>query len=58
VTYGRSLAEAYDLTVLLEWLATAYWRAKSVGDPTIISRAELDEVVAEATRRRYAMGAA
>jgi L-fuculose-phosphate aldolase len=58
VTYGRSLAEAYDLTVLLEWLATAYWRAKSVGDPTIISRAELEEVVAEATRRRYAMGAA
>src|SRR5436305_2495579 len=26
VTYGSSLAEAYDLAVLLEWLARIYWQ--------------------------------
>jgi L-fuculose-phosphate aldolase len=56
VTYGRSLEEAYHLAVLLEWLATAYWRAKAIGEPNIISRAELDEVADEARRRRYGAG--
>jgi L-fuculose-phosphate aldolase len=56
VTHGRSLHEAYHLAMLLEWLATAYWRAKAIGEPTIISRAELDDVATEARRRRYGTG--
>jgi L-fuculose-phosphate aldolase len=58
VTYGSSLTEAYELTVLLEWLAQIYWQAKQVGEPRILSAAEIDEVAAEARRRRYANTAA
>jgi L-fuculose-phosphate aldolase len=54
VTYGRSLAEAYDLTLLLEWLARLYWHAKQVGEPRILSAAEIEAVAAEARRRHYA----
>jgi L-fuculose-phosphate aldolase len=58
VTYGSSLAEAYDLTVVLEWLARVYWQAKQLGEPRILTAAEIDEVAAEARRRRYANTAA
>jgi L-fuculose-phosphate aldolase len=58
VTYGSSLAEAYDLAVLLEWLAEIYWRARQLGEPRLLTRAEIDEVAAEARRRRYANAAA
>jgi L-fuculose-phosphate aldolase len=53
VTYGRDLAQAYDRALLLEWLARTYRMALSYGEPAILSAAELDEVTAEALRRRY-----
>lgn len=53
VCYGRTLPEAYDRAVLLEWLARVYRLARSYGEPRILSAAELDEVAAEARRRRY-----
>jgi len=53
VTYGRSLAQAYDRALLLEWLARTYRLALSYGEPSILSAAELDEVTAESRRRRY-----
>jgi L-fuculose-phosphate aldolase len=53
ITYGRTLAEAYDHALLLEWLAGVYRRARSYGDPRILSEAELAEVSAEAKRRKY-----
>jgi L-fuculose-phosphate aldolase len=53
ICYGRSLAEAYDRAVLLEWLARVYRLARSHGEPRILTAAELDEVTAEARRRRY-----
>jgi L-fuculose-phosphate aldolase len=53
VCYGRTLPEAYDRAVLLEWLARVYRLAISYGEPRILSAAELDEVAAEAKRRRY-----
>ena len=53
VTYGRDLAQAYDRALLLEWLARTYRLALSYGEPAILSAAELDEVAAEARRRRY-----
>jgi L-fuculose-phosphate aldolase len=53
VTYGQSLAEAYDRAVLLEWLARVYCQAKMVGQPAILSAAQLAEVRAEAGRRAY-----
>jgi len=54
VTYGSSLREAYDLTVLLEWLARIYWQAKQLGEPRLLSAAAIADVAAEAQRRRYA----
>jgi L-fuculose-phosphate aldolase len=53
VTYGRDLAQAYERAVLLEWLARTYRLALSYGEPAILSPEALDEVAAEAKRRRY-----
>jgi L-fuculose-phosphate aldolase len=53
ICYGRTLSEAYERALLLEWLARVYRLACSYGEPRILSRAELDEVAAEAKRRRY-----
>jgi L-fuculose-phosphate aldolase len=53
ITYGRSLAEAYEHAQLLEWLAGVYRRARAYGEPSILSEAELAEVSAEAKRRNY-----
>jgi L-fuculose-phosphate aldolase len=53
VCYGRNLTEAYDRALLLEWLARVYRLALCYGEPRILSAAELDEVAAEARRRRY-----
>jgi L-fuculose-phosphate aldolase len=53
VTYGRDLAQAYDRALLLEWLARTYRLALSYGEPSILSAEALDEVTAEAKRRRY-----
>jgi len=53
ICYGKTLPEAYDRALLLEWLARVYRLACSHGQPRILSQAELDEVAAEAKRRRY-----
>jgi L-fuculose-phosphate aldolase len=53
VSYGRDLAQAYDRALLLEWLARIYRLALCYGEPALLSAAELDEVTAEARRRRY-----
>ncbi len=53
VCYGRTLPEAYDRAVLLEWLARVYRLACAHGVPRILSQAELDDVAAEARRRHY-----
>jgi L-fuculose-phosphate aldolase len=55
VTYGSTMGEAYDKALLLEWLARTYRLARQIGEPRILSAEELDEVTAEAARRRYAM---
>ena len=53
ICYGRTLREAYDRAVLLEWLARVYRLARAHGEPRILSQAELDEVAAESRRRHY-----
>jgi L-fuculose-phosphate aldolase len=53
ICYGATLPAAYDRALLLEWLARVYRLARSHGEPRILSQAELDEVAAEARRRRY-----
>ena len=53
ICYGRTLPEAYDRAILLEWLARVYRLARAHGAPRILSQAELDDVAAEARRRNY-----
>ncbi len=53
ICYGRTLPEAYDRALLLEWLARVYRLACAHGTPRILSQAELDEVAAESRRRHY-----
>jgi L-fuculose-phosphate aldolase len=53
ICYGATLAQAYDRALLLEWLARVYRLARVHGQPRILTQAELDEVAAEARRRRY-----
>jgi L-fuculose-phosphate aldolase len=53
ISCGRTLAEAFDRAVLLEWLAGVYRLARSHGTPRILTEAELAEVAAETRRRRY-----
>jgi len=53
ICYGRTLPQAYDRAVLLEWLARVYRLARAHGAPRILSQAELDEVAAESQRRNY-----
>jgi L-fuculose-phosphate aldolase len=53
ISYGATLAEAYDRALLLEWLARVHRLACSRGQPRILTQAELDEVAAEMRRRRY-----
>jgi L-fuculose-phosphate aldolase len=53
ICYGATLAQAYDRALLLEWLARVYRLARAYGQPRILTQAELDEVAAEARRRRY-----
>jgi L-fuculose-phosphate aldolase len=53
ICYGATLPAAYDRALLLEWLASVYRLARGYGEPRILSQAELDEVSAEARRRRY-----
>ena len=49
LAYGASLGQAYDRARTLEWLASVYWHARLVGNPTTLTVAQLDEV-REATR--------
>jgi L-fuculose-phosphate aldolase len=53
VSYGASLAQAYDRALLLEWLAHVYRMACTLGEPRLLSTEDLDEVTAEMHRRRY-----
>lgn len=53
ICYGPTLSTAYGRAVLLEWLAKVYRLARGYGEPRILSQAELDDVAAEARRRRY-----
>jgi L-fuculose-phosphate aldolase len=53
ICYGRTLRQAYERAVLLEWLARVYRLARAHGAPRILSQAELDEVAAESRRRNY-----
>ena len=53
VTCGASIRQAFERSVLLEWLAALYWRALQIGTPRILSDTELDAVREQSHRLRY-----
>ena len=44
LTFGDSLEQAYWRSVLLEWLATLYYRASLLGEPRLVPTAEIERV--------------
>lgn len=53
LTYGLTLAQAYDRARTLEWLARVYWHARLAGSPRTLTPAQLDEVREAARVLRY-----
>lgn len=49
LTIGASLEQAYWRSVLLEWLATLYYRARLLGEPRLLPAGEI-ELVADRLR--------
>ncbi|MFI0444366.1 class II aldolase/adducin family protein [Actinomadura sp. 6N118] len=45
VAIGKDLDEAYENARLLEWLCGVYVRAKAIGEPRILTEAELVQVI-------------
>jgi L-fuculose-phosphate aldolase len=46
VTLGRDLSEALRIAVELETVAEYWWRARAVGKPVILTRAEMADAIA------------
>jgi len=44
LTIGESLEQAYWRSVLLEWLATLYYRATHLGEPRLLPNEEIERV--------------
>jgi len=51
--YGGDLETAVELSLLLEWTCTLYWRARLVGTPSVLTAEQLEEVVRSAVSHRY-----
>jgi L-fuculose-phosphate aldolase len=43
-TYGDTLAKAYTRSIYLEWVCKLYHQAKLIGDPTLLSPKQLEDV--------------
>lgn len=57
MTIGKSLPEAFQRSVTLEWLCGLYYRAKLFGTPRIMTPEQLDAVAAQMRHYAYAKGA-
>jgi L-fuculose-phosphate aldolase len=53
ITHGADLDKAVELSLLLEWACTVYWRAAAIGTPRVLDEAERQAVVESAVARRY-----
>jgi L-fuculose-phosphate aldolase len=53
ITHGGDLGAAVELTLLLEWSCTVYWRAAAIGTPRTLGEDEREAVITAATERRY-----
>ena len=53
ITYAGDISAATELTVLLEWACTVYWRAAAIGEPRALGQQERDAVISAVTDRGY-----
>jgi L-fuculose-phosphate aldolase len=53
ITHGADLDTAVDLSLLLEWACTVYWRAAAIGSPRALDASQREAVVTAALERSY-----
>lgn len=53
ITHADGLDDALELSLLLEWACTVYWRAAAIGEPRALSPEQREAVVAAALERDY-----
>ncbi|MEA2350784.1 MAG: L-fuculose-phosphate aldolase [Thermoleophilaceae bacterium] len=53
ITHGADLDKAVELSLLLEWACTVYWRAAALGTPRVLDDGERQAVVEAAVARNY-----
>ena len=53
ITVAADVPAAADLTLLLEWACTVYWRASMVGEPRSLDQGQRDAVIAAVMERGY-----
>lgn len=53
IAFGVDLGWALRVTELLEWSATLYWRAASLGTPRVLDEADRQAVIDVAIARQY-----
>ena len=53
IVHGEDLDGALELSMLLEWACTVYWRAAAIGEPRMLGAEQREAVVAAALSRDY-----
>ena len=53
VCVGGDVQAATEATLLLEWACNVYWHARALGEPHVLTDAEVDDVVGAVTERGY-----
>jgi L-fuculose-phosphate aldolase len=53
IAYAPDLGGAVELSLLVEWACTVYWRAAAIGTPRVLGEAQRNAVVEAAAERRY-----
>jgi L-fuculose-phosphate aldolase len=53
VDYAPDLDQALESALVVEWACTVYWRARAIGEPTVLSEEQLREVAEQMTRLGY-----
>jgi L-fuculose-phosphate aldolase len=53
IVYGPDLDGAVELSLLLEWACTVYWRAAAIGTPRALDERQQEAVITAAVERGY-----
>jgi L-fuculose-phosphate aldolase len=53
IACGADVDQAVELSLLLEWACTVYWRAAAIGAPRVLDEDQRNAVIAAAVERGY-----